>query len=241
MKHIKGYYEMIKESVDKSPIMDIGGKDMGRIIPMDLCQYSNLHNDYSAHQIFLVDDPRFMNKIVLVPGMLTFTKISEGEKLLLGKDWHNTPESLGTSSSNWRLMDIDEMEDFYDFYSSGGLGQYDEMIDGSGALDYGTSDLDDVDHPNRSRIYSINFSNGKRRSNYRHEEKLIIALRDVSDEDIFMMVKFIHDNVPLIQSTLIIEKVKKLYPHISFDSLFTDKNKDDIMKGASTLRNFGFN
>lgn len=241
MKHINTQYEMLNVGIDKSPRMDLSDKEMGRIIPVDLCQYSNFYKDYAVHQVFLVDDPRFRNKIVLVPGMFTFKKVSEGEKLLLGKDWHNTPESLSASATNWRLMDIDEMEAFYDFYQGGGMGEYNEMVDETGALDYGTSDLEDIDHPNRSRIYSINFRNGKRRSNYQHEEKLIIGIRDVTDDEILEMVKYIYGKVPLTQSTLIMERIKKVYPHINMDPLFSKGKKEDILKGSRVLRKFGFN
>jgi hypothetical protein len=240
MKHINGCYEMLSEGINKSPKMDLSDKEMGRIIPVDLCQYSNFHKDYGVHQVFLVDDPRFRNKIVLVPGMLTFRKVSEGEKILLGKDWHNTPESLSGSATNWRLMDIDEMEAFYDFYQSGGMGEYDEMVDETGALDYGTSDLEDIDHPNRSRIYSINFRNGKRRSNYQHEEKLIIGIRDVSDDDIVAMLKDILDQTSFPEFTIVAHRTIKAYPHLE-DRLksFFGESPEEAFKGSRMLRRFG--
>lgn len=228
---------MIKESEDVSPRMIVGDIEMGGVTPVDISRYSPTMGDHDWHQIFLVDDPRFMNKIILIPGMLTFGKVSQGEKELL--KWHNQPEALSGSTSDWRLMDIDEMEDFYDFYASGGMGGYDGLLEKAGALDYGTSDLEDVDHPNRSRIYSVNFKSGKRRSSYRHEEKLIIGIREISDEDIFNLVKHVFENVPLTQSIVIIERVKKMYPNINIESIAGENG--GALKGANILRNLGFN
>lgn len=241
MRHIKGYQQIINESEDKSPKMLVGDMEMGRVIPVDISEYSEAVGEHDWHQVFLLDDPGFRNKIILIAGMLTFRKVSEGSKELLKTIWHNQPESMGSSTSEWRLMDIDEMEDFYRFYASGGMGEYDGLLEKDGALDYGTSDLEDVDKPNRSRIYAINLRTGRRRSNYQHEEKLIIGIRDVTDDEILGMAKYIYEKVPLTQSTLIIGRIERVYPHINIDPLFSNGRKEDIFKGSNVLRKFGFN
>ena len=251
MKHLKNQfrrtfqlysqYNSISESVEKEGSMQIDGMDMGNIIPVDVTEYDSRWGDTTPHMCFLFGDERFKNRIILIPGLITFKTFKEAESAI--KTYANYPKGDVPFTNEWRLPDLEEMENIYDFYAQGGMGDYTEMLDLFGALDYGTSEIEEIAgyKPIKDKIYSLNFRTGKVRANFEHEEKLIILIKEVSDEEIYNMVNDIYKRVPIVQSTYIIERAQKMYPSIDFSKITNTKDSDDLFRGANTLRKFGFN
>lgn len=240
MKHLYNLkihsYQMIKESRQERGLMDLGpGKEIGKIVPLDIIP-ANVKEEDRGHLVFLLDDPNFKNKIILTPGMLTFTTLNDSDKQI--EIYQNYPDALeGSIDNKWRLLDIDELENFYEFYKNGGMGDYDEMV-AHPTYYFGSSDLEDVDNPKKSRIYCIDFDNGKLKSAYQYQEKLIIAIREVSDEDIFKMVKDIFERTSFVDFSAVADIVSRMYPNIG-DRIKSLGYTDDHYKGARLLRRMG--
>ena len=207
--------------------------NMGKVIPMDVID--KVYQDLS-HIVFLVDDERFRNKIVLTPGLVTFTDYLNVEHEMVA--FKKSIECLENSTGKWRLMDIDELEDFYDFYKQEGMGEFYDLVE-EYSFDYGSSDLVDVDNPDTARIYCVDFGSGKKRSLYQYQEKALMMIRDVSDDDIVSMLKDILDKTSFLDFTFIAEKVIKVYPDLEerIKSLWGEKPEDSF-KGSRFLSNF---
>jgi len=216
--------------------MDIKDKDMGRIAPLDVIDNKYKPEEEISHIVFLPWDERFKNKLICIPGLLTFFDFDDAqENIDIYRDSPNVP---GILAGDWRLLDIDEMEDFYDFYKKGGMGEFDEMLDTDGIFDYGTSDVEDIDNPDTSRIYSVDFSNGKRKSIYRNNEKMLIMIREISDDGIIQVLSNICERVSLLDFLPISKKVSEMYPHLSEEIESIGNIDKDAKRGANFLLKF---
>ncbi len=191
--------------------MDIKYKDMGKIVPMDVIDEKYSEEEVS-HIVFLLCDERFKNKLVCIPGLLTFFDFLDAKENI--EIYQRSPDVPDILAEDWRLLDIDEMEDFYDFFKNGGMGGFDEMIDDEGIFEYGTSDVEDIDNPHTSRIYSVDFSNGKRKSIYRNNEKMLIMIREISDEGIIQILSNMYLRINIMDFIKVSEKVSSVYPHL---------------------------
>jgi hypothetical protein len=207
--------------------------NMGKVIPMDVID--EVHQDIT-HIVFLVDDERFRNKLVITPGLICFTDFKDSVEQM--STFKSAPECLENSTSPWRLMDIDELEDFYDFYKQDGMGEFYDLVE-EYSFDYGSSDLVDIDNPDTSRIYCVDFGSGKKKSSYQYQEKALMMIRDVSDDDIVSMLKDILDKTSFLDFTFIAEKVIKVYPHLEerIKSL-SGEEPEYSFKGSRFLRSF---
>ena len=207
--------------------------NMGKVIPMDVID--KVYQDLS-HIVFLVDDERFRNKLVITPGLITFTDFKDSQEQI--SIYGSAPECLENSTSPWRLMDIDELENFYDFYKQEGMGEFYDLVE-EYSFDYGSSDLVDVDNPDTARIYCVDFGSGKKRSLYQYQEKALMMIRDVSDDDIVSMLKDILDKTSFLDFTFIAEKVIKVYPDLEgrIKSLYGEEPEDSF-KGSRFLSSF---
>ena len=207
--------------------------NMGKVIPMDVID--KVYQDLS-HIVFLVDDERFRNKLVITPGLITFTDFKDSQEQI--SIYRSAPECLENSTSPWRLMDIDELENFYDFYKQEGMGEFYDLVE-EYSFDYGSSDLVDVDNPDTARIYCVDFGSGKKRSLYQYQEKALMMIRDVSDDDIVSMLKDILDKTSFLDFTFIEEKVIKVYPYLEerIKSL-SGEEPEDSFKGSRFLSSF---
>ena len=216
--------------------MAIKDKDMARIAPLDVIDDKYKPEEEITHMAFLLGDERFKNKLVCIPGLLTFFDFDDAQENI--DIYHNCPNVPGILAGNWRLLDIDEMEDFYDFYKKGGMGEFDEMLDTEGIFDYGTSDVEDIDNPNTSRIYSVDFSNGKRKSIYRNNEKMLIMIRDISDDGIIQVLSNMYERDSLLDFLPISKKVSEMYPHLSEEIESIGNIDNDVKSGANFLLKF---
>ena len=207
--------------------------NMGKVIPMDVID--KVYQDLS-HIVFLVDDERFRNKLVITPGLICFTDFKDSVNQM--STFKSAPECLENSTSPWRLMDIDELENFYDFYKQEGMGEFYDLVE-EYSFDYGSSDLVDVDNPDNARIYCVDFGSGKKRSLYQYQEKALMMIRDVSDDDIVSMLKDILDKTSFLDFTFIAEKVIKVYPDLEerIKSL-SGEEPEDSFKGSRFLSSF---
>ena len=186
--------------------------NMGKVIPMDVID--KVYQDLS-HIVFLVDDERFRNKLVITPGLITFTDFKDSQEQI--SIYGSAPECLEK---------LEGMGEFYDL-----VEEY--------SFDYGSSDIVDVDNPDNARIYCVDFGSGKKRSLYQYQEKALMMIRDVSDDDIVSMLKDILDKTSFLDFTFIAEKVIKVYPDLEerIKSLYGEEPEDSF-KGSRFLSSF---
>jgi len=212
------------------------GANMGNVIPMDVIGIQHKGDIDVAHIVFLIDDERFKNKLVITPGLITYTDFKNSQKQI--SIYRSAPECLENSPNKWRLMDIDELEAFYDFYKREGMGQFYDLVEDY-SFEYGSSDFVDIDRTETSKIYCVDFGSGKRKTRYQYQDKALMMIRKVTDDDIVTIMKDMIDRVAFTEFSFIAEKVIKLYPNLEerIKSL-AGEDADDSFKGSRFLRIF---
>lgn len=219
----------------KEGYMNIG-VNMGRVVPMDVIDIAYKGDKDLSHIVFLLDDERFKNRLVTTPGLITFTDFNDSQEQI--SIYKSTPECLENSPNKWRLMDIDELEAFYDFYKQEGMGEFYDLVENY-SYEYGSSDLVDIDRTETSKIYCVDFGSGKRRSRYQYQDKALMMTRKVTDDDIFSIMNDMLDRVSFVEFSFIAEKVIKIYPNL--EDRIKSLSGDDVensFKGSRLLRIF---
>jgi|LauGreDrversion4_2_1035121.scaffolds.fasta_scaffold67634_3 hypothetical protein len=239
MRHIKSWNSMVKESSVENEGFMSTDLDRAKCIPVDVIDNMHKNEPDITHMVFLLEDERFRNKMVLLPGLITFKTYEEAEKDM--ETFKSHPKCLENSTNKWRLLDVDEMEAFYEFYESKGMGDYYDLIDGY-SFDYATSDLEDIDNPDRSRIYCMNFVKGKIKANYQYQEKALMMIRDITEDDVKSMIKEIHDSVAFNEFVFASNNILNVYPQLDdYVKSFYGDDVENTLKGVDLLNRFSGN